>query len=147
MKIRNVKIQYLTIASVLVAGITLSGMATALPSFIAAWKDYQATSEYENFDVNIGYVPKNKAFYEQAANQMSGMYPSFKFIPENDGLVFIGSKVEDHETTKFVMTELKAMEPGLFWSVSHGCLGKTCPEVIKFKMFAQTLTIDSKGNP
>lgn len=143
MKINKIKVQYLTIVMVLAAVMALAGTASTLPSFVASLKDYQVTAEYQSVDINITYKDKDKAFYERAAEQMMPMYPEFKFVAENDGLVFSVDDILHHEDVKFIITELKAMEPGVFWSVDRGCLGRACPQKINFKVVAKTLTINS----
>lgn len=144
MRIDKVKVQYLTIGMVIAAAITVSGMASALPSFVSAFKDYQATSEYENVDIGIVYKPKEKGFYEQSVVQMEGLYPEFKFVAEPNSITFSSDDLENHGSVNFIMTEFKAIEPGVFWSVDDGCLGRACPQKIRFKVSAKTLTINSQ---
>lgn len=143
MKINNMKVQYLTMVMVMASVLALAGAASTLPSFVASLKDYQVTADYQSVDIDISYTDKKKGFYERAAQQMSPMYPDFKFVSENDGLMFSADKIVHHEDVKFIMTELKAMEPGVFWSVKKGCLGRACPQKISFKVMAKTLTINS----
>lgn len=138
------KIHQLTIASVLAFSVATFGTLSALPSFMASVKDYNVTNEYRKFDLQINYVDKKPEFYEQAAAHLRPTFPDFKFTPEPTGLRFSHDDAAEQKQVNFIVSELKALEPGVYWSVSNACLGSTCQPKILFKLTAKTLKIDTK---
>lgn len=144
MKIKSIKIQYLTLATIIGLSVALFGMTSALPGFIESFKDYQTTSEYSGVELNIAYTEKDAKFYERVASQLEPLYPEFTFVPEPRSLTFKSLDVMDEQKIPLIVGELKAVEPGIFWSVAEACVGRNCAEKIKFKLVAKKLEIKNE---
>lgn len=140
---KKFRLQSLTGASVLAAAITVAGMATSVPEFVSALNDYNKTSSQDSANIDIQYIKKDAKFYAEIVDQIRPMYPDFEFVAEQDGLTFSSEDITHNDQVKSLMTELKVIEPGLYWSIENGCLGRECPVKIRFKLFAQKLTVES----